>query len=404
MDAKTEHWPLLTFKEYEKDINPNPTYQRSAVWKLDQKQLLIDSILRKIDIPKLYLRYLGESNSNGFTYEIIDGQQRMRALWDFLSNKYVLSEEAEEVLFGDKVFDVAESTYEKLPPKLKLERIHKYTLDVVIIQQATEDEIADLFFRLNNGTPLKPAEVRNSMPGEMTKSIRGLAQHAFFSKVSFANRRFAHDQVTAQMMMVELNGSPSDIPDRLLSKMYAEYQKKSPKAAVDRMTVVLNALDKSFPEKSRLLNRAQTVNLYLLFSFVLSTHKLAKPFFKEFLPWYQKSEARRLRDQEYKFLMTSNVNSRRSIEERFKILIMDFFSSFTEMAAIELDPKRAFDNDEKIQLYARDGKCKSCGKKVGEFDWHADHIVPWIRGGRTTLENGQVLCVKCNLKKKDRLW
>ena len=43
-------------------------------------------------------------------------------------------------------------------------------------------------------------------------------------------------------------------------------------------------------------------------------------------------------------------------------------------------------------------------KAVGEYDWHADHIVAWIRGGKTTLDNGQVLCAKCNLKKKDRLW
>lgn len=401
METKIEHWPLLTFKEYENDINPNPTYQRSAVWKPDQKQLLIDSILRKIDIPKLYLR---ETNSNGFTYEIIDGQQRMRTLWEFLASKFPLSEEAEGVLIGEKFFEVAECTYDKLPPKLKVERIHKYTLDVVIIQQATEDEIADLFFRLNNGTPLKPAEVRNAMPGEMTKAIRELARHKFFSKVSFGNHRYAHDQVTAQMMMVELNGGPSDIPDRLLSKMYASHQKKVPKAA-ERMTQVLDTMNRLFPSKSRLLNRAQTVNAYLLISFLLSSTKLTKTFYSDFLAWYQQSEAKRLQDNEYKLYMTSALNSRRSIEERFKIVLMDFFTSFQAMATIQLDQKRIFDNDQKIQLYARDHlRCQSCKKTVGEFDWHADHIVAWIRGGKTTLENGQVLCVKCNLRKKDRLW
>lgn len=402
METKSEHWPLLTFKEYEKDINPTPTYQRSAVWKPEQKQLLIDSILRKIDIPKLYLR---ETNTNGFTYEIIDGQQRMRALWEFLSCKFPLSEEAEQVLVGDKLFDVAECTYDKLPPKLKVERIHKYTLDVVIIQQATEDEIADLFFRLNNGTPLKPAEVRNAMPGEMTKTIRELARHPFFSKVSFGNARYAHDQVAAQMMMLELNGGPSDIPDRLLSKMYADHQSRTPKAAVERMSSVLDTMDKLFATRSRLLNRAETVNVYLLISYLVSSSKLTKTFFTEFLAWYQQSEAKRLQDNEYKLYMTSAANSRRSIEERFKIVIMDFFASFPALATIQLDPKRIFDNEQKIQLYARDHQhCQSCKKAVGEFDWHADHIVAWIRGGRTVMENGQVLCVKCNLKKKDRLW
>jgi hypothetical protein len=224
--------------------------------------------------------------------------------------------------------------------------------------------------------------------------------------VSFGKFRYGYDQVTAQMMILELSGGQSDIQDRLLSKMYAEYQKKIPKAIVEKMAQVLDIMDKLFPSKSRLLNRAQTVNVYLLISFLLSSNKLTKTFYTSFLAWYQQSEAKRLKKTEYKLYMTSSANSRRSIEERFKIVVMDFFSSFPAMATIQLDPKRIFDNDQKIQLYARDkGRCQSCPKTVNEFvDWHADHVVAWIRGGKTTIENGQVLCVKCNLKKKDRLW
>ena len=103
--------------------------------------------------------------------------------------------------------------------------------------------------------------------------------------------------------------------------------------------------------------------------------------------------------------MTSAANSRRSVEERFKIVLMDFFTSFPSMTTIPLDPKRIFSQDEKLQLYERDKHpCPACKKVVGEYDWHADHIKAWIRGGKTNLANGQVLCVKCNLKKKDRLW
>jgi uncharacterized protein with ParB-like and HNH nuclease domain len=72
METKQEHWPLLTLKEYEKDINPTPTYQRSSVWVPEQRQMLIASILRKIDIPKKYLRELKNAE---YEYEIIDGQQ-----------------------------------------------------------------------------------------------------------------------------------------------------------------------------------------------------------------------------------------------------------------------------------------------------------------------------------------
>lgn len=77
METNQKPWALLTFKELIKQIDPNPTYQRSSVWKTPQKQLLIDSILRDFDIPKFYLRV---NNSSKFKYEIIDGQQRIRAL------------------------------------------------------------------------------------------------------------------------------------------------------------------------------------------------------------------------------------------------------------------------------------------------------------------------------------
>jgi hypothetical protein len=328
----------------------------------------------------------------------------MRALWEFLSNKYSLSDEAEEVLVGDKLFDVSGNSYDELPPKVKVERIHKYTLDVVIVQQANEDEIADLFYRLNNGTPLKPAEVRNAMPGEMTRVIRRLAGHAFFERVSFRNSRFAFDQVAAQMMMIQLNGGPCDIQDRVLSRMYAEHQKKVVDGATTKVISVLDTLARVFPSKSRLLNRAETINVYVLISYLLSSRKLTQLFYERFLAWYQKSEAGRRQSGEYRLHMRSAVNSRRSIEGRFRAVLFDFFSSFTSMATIQLDPKRAFDDDQKAELYAREQRCQKCKREVGEFEWHADHVIPWIRGGKTVLENGQVLCAKCNLKKKDRLW
>ena len=154
-----------------------------------------------------------------------------------------------------------------------------------------------------------------------------------------------------------------------------------------------------------MLNRASTINVYLLISYLLKTTKLTKEFYDTFLAWYQKTEPKRRKDTEYKLYMTSSANSRRSIENRFRIIIFDFYKSFKTMGLIELDPKRNFDDDQKAEIYAKDnGICQICSKKLSEYNWHADHKVPWIRGGKTVIENGQVLCVKCNLEKADKLW
>ena len=49
------------------------------------------------------------------------------------------------------------------------------------------------------------------------------------------------------------------------------------------------------------------------------------------------------------------------------------------------------------------GLCAICGKPYDFEDMHGNHIVPWVKGGKTTLDNGQMLCITCNLKKKESM-
>ena len=64
---------------------------------------------------------------------------------------------------------------------------------------------------------------------------------------------------------------------------------------------------------------------------------------------------------------------------------------------------RTFSEDEKMTMYHRQkGLCAICGKPFSIGEMHGDHIVPWSKGGRTTLENGQMLCAACNRAKSDQ--
>ena len=57
-----------------------PEYQREKrLWNPTEKMDLIDSILRGIDIPKLYFFKAPDTN----IYEVVDGQQRLWTIWDF---------------------------------------------------------------------------------------------------------------------------------------------------------------------------------------------------------------------------------------------------------------------------------------------------------------------------------
>jgi superfamily II DNA or RNA helicase len=64
-----------------------------------------------------------------------------------------------------------------------------------------------------------------------------------------------------------------------------------------------------------------------------------------------------------------------------------------------MDKKRQFSRRQKNALFvAAFGKCEMCGNDLPP-GWHADHIVPYIKNGNTSLINGRALCPLCNLKK-----
>ena len=93
-----------------------------------------------------------------------------------------------------------------------------------------------------------------------------------------------------------------------------------------------------------------------------------------------------------------------SLSWRHEFLLRKFFEA---VADIELkDDQRLFMHEQRLAIYRRDaGICKvalKCQGKKCEWDnWAADHIKPWSKGGKTTVQNGQVSCVPCNAAKKD---
>ena len=71
-----------------------PKFQRRSVWEYDARSYLIDTIVRKLPMPKIYLRKVVSPKTNLMAYEVVDGQQRLRAILDFVEGALVLSQRA----------------------------------------------------------------------------------------------------------------------------------------------------------------------------------------------------------------------------------------------------------------------------------------------------------------------
>src|ERR1700733_8386457 len=242
MEISKRPWPVLSVCGNKGRIDTNPDFQRPPVWSRSQKQLLVDTILRGYDIPKLYWRKI---STNPDRYDVVDGQQRLRAIFEFHGGEFGLPKDSEPI---DGV-DASKLKYVDLPDDLRL-KFDTYSLDVIVLSQTDEDEVREMFLRLQNGTTLKAQERRNAFPGKMRDFVKQLAAHPFFQNCGFGNSRYTFDLVAAQMMAIEINGGPCNVKNANLNAMYEanrDFDVASGKAK--KIRKVLDYLRQAFPDK-----------------------------------------------------------------------------------------------------------------------------------------------------------
>lgn len=408
MEISKKPWPILSVCGFRSRIDTNPDFQRPAVWSLSQKQLLVDTILRGYDIPKLYWRKISKSPEK---YEVVDGQQRLRAIFEFHAGGFALPKDSDDI----EGVVVARMKYADLPEDLRL-RFDNYALDVIVLSETSEDEVREMFLRLQNGTTLKAQEKRNAMPGKMRAFIKDLAEHPFFSCCGFANTRFTYDLVAAQMTAIEINGGPCHVRNSNLNAMYetnVDFDSGGGKARKIRR--VLEYLAQSFTEKTPELERFSVISLYALVSHCLETYAIQgrQDVLRE---WFLKFEADRRAVEElpadqcdpellaYKERTSHSTDAQDSIQWRHEYLLRKFFEAVPDIE--QKDDQRLFSHEQRLAIFRRDGGAcqvkRKCNGVKCEWDaWHADHRAPWSQGGRTTVENGQVACPACNSAKGD---
>lgn len=406
MDSSKKPWPLSTVYGINKRIDTNPDYQRPAVWTKSQKQLLVDTILRNYDVPKIYWR---RTTRNPDQYDVVDGQQRLRAIWDFFMGEFGLPKNADDI----NGYKIAGLKYSQLPDDLRMQ-FDVYPLDIVTIESSDEDEVREMFLRLQNGTTLKAQEKRNAFPGKMRDFVKGLADHSFFKSVAFSNARYTHDLVAAQLICLELAGGPSNVKDADLNKMYRENLhfdlNDSSAKSVER---VLELLSKIFKDKTPELTRYSVISLYCVVSELIESYvrEQFQPLIHDWLIEFEKKrrEQDALSEEEadsewitYKEKVSHSTDTEESISWRMNFMLKDFLISNPNLNL--KDNQREFKQQQRIAIFRRDKgicqlKIKCDGEKLKWDNWHCDHLIPWIKGGPTTVQNGQVACAACNLAK-----
>lgn len=221
MKVKVTNWKISTLIKRRDKINEQPEYQRGKVWSTDKEALLIDSILRGIDIPKIYLRTI-ENKLHDF--EVADGQQRLTALFNFRDGDFKLINKNIKGLQVGKIGTeiVGGKKYEDLPFDLK-EKFLNSEITISIIEDCNEDEVRTLFGRLQEGITLNTAEKRNAIISSVGKHIESIVlNHIFFEKCKISKKRFKHQDYLAHVFCLIFYNNSDDLKGELIEKFYLD--------------------------------------------------------------------------------------------------------------------------------------------------------------------------------------
>jgi hypothetical protein len=262
----------ILFLYSEKDaIDLHPEYQReSDIWSIEKEQLLIDSVINGFDLPKFYMEEYSppkKTKSGIIKYGVIDGKQRLQALWKFIDGKLKLSEDFD--YFSDKGIDLKGKTYKEIAekfPKIKI-RFDSFLLSVMIISTDDEDRflIDDMFYRLNEAEPLNAPEKRNAKRGALVIAIRELARAEFFIKnLSLKERRYNYHDLAAKFCMYEHENGPSDTKRRRLDLLVDSADDIKAKLMKNKVEKNLTKMSLFFSKNDPLLKQVGMISLYYL--------------------------------------------------------------------------------------------------------------------------------------------
>ena len=174
----------------------SPKFQRREVWSTRAKSYLMDSIIRGKPFPKVLLREHLSGKTRKTIREVVDGQQRLRAIIEFVDGAFRVSRVHNR--------DFAGRYFAQLPDDTQ-RAILTYRISTDCLQNISDEEVRDIFVRLNTyGVKLNRMELLNAeFYGDFKTSSFKMGNK--FSKFWLDNRVFSESQIS-RMGDAELAG------------------------------------------------------------------------------------------------------------------------------------------------------------------------------------------------------
>ena len=242
-----------------------PDWQRGEVWDLARQQWLIDSILRGLTLPKIYVA----QNADG-VFEVVDGQQRLAAIRLFLDGKISLSSVTMQELGIE-----GDGTFQSLSGEMAA-AINAFTLQSDVITGADPEQVRELFLRLQHGMPLVTREKLNATHGNFRDYALALTKRTFFTvSVAFRDMRQAFLDVTSKVLATAVNGLKTSFRPRDMLALFEKHENFSVTSPLaQHIKATFEFCERAFPEKTEALrDRSYAQSVIMLASHLVANGK-----------------------------------------------------------------------------------------------------------------------------------
>lgn len=342
-------------------LDIRPPYQREFIYNEQEQQAVITTVLNGYPLNIMY--WVKRNEDAECPYEVMDGQQRTLSLCEYVAGKFA--------------YDYM--NFFNLPADVQ-KKILNYELTIYVCE-GEESEKLEWFKTINiAGKPLNEQEIRNAVyAGPFVSDAK-----RYFSKTNCAAYRLGKDLV---------NGSPirQDFFKKALEWMADhETRKGKQQSAVGYMSVHQHDLN-AMP----IWTYFQTVLRWAMDTFNM---KKFKKIMKG-LDWacfYDEYHEKAL-DIKTIEIQISELMGDDEIQKPQGIIpyVLTGSERYLDL--------RVFSDKIKLAVWEKQNhKCAICGKELDYEFMEGDHIIPWCDGGRTTIENCQMLCRNCNRTKGGR--
>ena len=401
---------------HDRDLQLQPEYQRNFVATSAIASRLIESILLDVPIPVVYL-----AEEKDGTFSVIDGQQRLTSFISFVEGTF--PDGSDFKLTGLKVMkELNRKGFAQLDKELQ-SKIRTTTIHSILIKKESNEDIKfEIFERLNTGsTKLNEDEIRNTVyRGPYIQLLADLAENATFHELvhkdNFKNRMIYRGMILRFLALSEKSWinyksgmkqfSNKELRDnRNLSLEKADEYRKRFHHCLDLVKTVFgkNAFRRYIPGSgSTSGNWADSqINMALFdiqmvgFANYSKNQILAKAdYIREGLLDLMTN------NQEFQNVIGFKTSDTDNVKLRFKIY-MDFLERIIADHEIQ---ERIFPLHIKDALFTKSPYCAISGQKILAIeDAEVDHIIPYSKGGKTTIDNAQLVIRYFNRAKKDQI-